>query len=280
MADLEAYEASDRPPLHVTVDGWDIATTPMPSRGGAALAAMLLLLEGHPKQEWNERELQRLIRAQEVVFRHEQELVENFTDREVRARELLGAAHGALRAALESPSTVHTSAIDSDGLACSVTISAGYGSGAMPGGTGIWMNNCLGEIELSPEGFHALPPGTRLHSNMAPTIARREDGAVLSIGSPGASRIPTAMLLALLYDLHLDLPLQEAVDSPRLHVVLEDDGIRVDYEEGLPVNRLDVRQRRFDRSMYFGGVAAVRLDPDGTFSLAADPRRSGSTALG
>jgi gamma-glutamyltranspeptidase len=88
------------------------------------------------------------------------------------------------------------------------------------------------------------------------------------------------MLLALLYDLRLDLPLQEAVDSPRLHVVLEEDGLRVDYEKGLPVDELDVRQRRFDRSMYFGGVAAVRLDPDGTFSLAADPRRSGSTALG
>ncbi|MEJ2336922.1 MAG: gamma-glutamyltransferase [Gemmatimonadales bacterium] len=279
MADLEAYEAVTRPPLHVTVDGWDIATTPMPSRGGAVLAAMLILLEGHPKQGWNEHELKRLIRAQEVVFGHEKELVEGFTDREVRARELLGAAHGALRAAMESPSTVHTSAIDSEGLACSVTISAGYGAGAMPGGTGIWMNNCLGEIELSPEGYHALEPGTRLHSNMAPTIARRDDGAVLSIGSPGASRIPTAMLLALLYDLRLDLPLQEAVDSPRLHVVLEEEGLRVDYEEGLPVDKLDVRQRRFSRSMYFGGVAAVRLEPDGTFSLAADPRRSGSTAL-
>ena len=280
MADLEAYEAVTHAPLHVTVDGWDIATTPMPSRGGAALAAMLILMEGHPKKGWDEDELKRLIRAQEVVFRHESELVGSFSDREVMARELLGAARGVLRAALESPSTVHTSAIDSDGLACSVTISAGYGSGAMPGGTGIWMNNCLGEIELSPEGYHALTPGTRLYSNMAPTIARRDDGAVLAIGSPGAGRIPTAMLLVLLYDLRLDLPLQEAVDSPRLHVVLEEDGLRVDYEEGLPVDKLDVRQRRFDRSMYFGGVAAVRLDPDGTFSLAADPRRSGSTALG
>ncbi len=278
-ADLEAYEAVVRPPLHVRVDGWDIATTPMPSRGGAVLAALLILLEGHPKREWDETELHRLIRAQEVVFRHETELVRGFSDREVRARELLGAAHGALRAALESNSTVHTSAIDSEGLACSVTISAGYGSGAMPGGTGIWMNNCLGEIELSPEGYHALEPGSRLHSNMAPTIARREDGAVLAIGSPGASRIPTAVLLTLLYDLRMDLPLQEAVDSPRLHVVVEDDGLRVDFEDGLPVDRLDVPQRRFERSMYFGGVAAVRLDPDGSFSLAADPRRSGSTAL-
>jgi gamma-glutamyltranspeptidase/glutathione hydrolase len=141
------------------------------------------------------------------------------------------------------------------------------------------MNNCLGEIELSPEGYHALPPGTRLRSNMAPTIARRGDGAVLAIGSPGASRITTAMLCTLLYDLRMELPLQEAVDAPRLHVVLDDEGFRVDYEVGLLVHRLGVRRRRFDRSMYFGGVAAVRLDPDGSFSVAADPRRSGSTAL-
>jgi gamma-glutamyltranspeptidase/glutathione hydrolase len=279
--DLEAYRAVAREPLSVALDGWSVATTPAPSDGGTALAAMLILMDGHPKSEWDEAELKRLIRAQELILHgsHRSELHMPLDERAARAQQLLNDARGPLREALESPSTVHTSAIDSSGLACSVTISAGYGSGALPGDTGIWMNNCLGEIELSPEGYHALPPGTRLHSNMAPTVARRDDGAVLAIGSPGASRIPTAMLLTLLYDLRLELPLQEAIESPRLHVGHENGEILVDYEEGLPVDRLDVRQRRFDRSMYFGGVAAVRLDPGGSFSVAADPRRSGSVAI-
>ena len=280
-ADLKAYRAIVREPLTVELDGWNVATTPAPSDGGTALAAMLILMDGHPKSGWDESELMRLIRAQELVLHRmrRSETGSSLEEREAKARQLLLDAGGPLRDALNSPSTVHTSAIDSSGLACSVTISAGYGSGALPGGTGIWMNNCLGEIELSPEGFHALPPGTRLHSNMAPTVARRADGAVLAIGSPGASRIPTAMLLTLLYDLRLDLPLQEAVDGPRLHVGFEDGEIQVDYEEGLAVDALDVRQRRFERSMYFGGVSAVRLDPGGSFSVAADPRRSGSVAI-
>ncbi|UCG75819.1 MAG: gamma-glutamyltransferase [Gemmatimonadota bacterium] len=281
MEDLVAYEAATRVPLRVAVDDWEVATTPAPSLGGTALAAMLLLLDGHPRDGWNDEELMRVIRAQEAVLRYAADLEHAVPgiDLAAEARELLAGARGHLRSALESPSTVHTSAVDSQGLACSITISSGYGSGALPGGTGIWMNNCLGEIELSPEGYHALPPGTRLRSNMAPTIARRGDGAVLAIGSPGASRITTAMLCTLLYDLRMELPLQEAVDAPRLHVVLDDEGYRVDYEVGLLVHRLGVRRRRFDRSMYFGGVAAVRLDPDGSFSVAADPRRSGSTAL-
>ena len=60
-------------------------------------------------------------------------------------------------------------------------------------GTGIWLNNCLGEQELNPAGLHAAAPGTRLLSNMAPTVGRHDDGSTLAIGSPGADRITTAI---------------------------------------------------------------------------------------
>ena len=93
--------------------------------------------------------------------------------------------------------------MDTGGLACSISLSSGYGSGAVPGGTGLWMNNCLGEMELNRQGFHAMPPGTRLASNMAPTIARRQDGAALAIGSPGADRITSAILMTLLNHLEV-----------------------------------------------------------------------------
>ncbi len=141
------------------------------------------------------------------------------------------------------------------------------------------MNNCLGEIELNPDGLHALSPGTRLRSNMAPTIARRAN-EVLVIGSPGASRLTSAITLVFLNHVRLGMPLAEAVDHPRLHVVTGDGEIVVEYEEGLAVERLDVPLRRFSRSMQFGGVAAVLRDAAGSFSMAADPRRSGSTAIG
>jgi gamma-glutamyltranspeptidase/glutathione hydrolase len=183
--------------------------------------------------------------------------------------------------ALASPSTVHTSAVDTDGLACAITASAGYGSGVMPPGTGIWMNNTLGEVELNKRGFHALRPGTRIPSNMAPTTGRSPDGSVLSIGSPGADRITTAILQTVTNFVHLDMTLQDAVNHPRLHVEWPREGERcIAYEPGMPVDELDVPQRRFDAlDMFFGGVSAVRFAPPDRFDMAADIRRTGGTAL-
>ena len=62
----------------------------------------------------------------------------------------------------------------------------------MPPGTGLWLNNCLGELELNRDGLDAGPPGRRLPSNMAPGCARSAS-AVLAMGSPGADRITTAL---------------------------------------------------------------------------------------
>ena len=117
-----------------------------------------------------------------------------------------------------SSSTVHVSVVDERGMACAITASAGYGSGATIPGTGILLNNCLGEPELNRRGVHALTPGTRLGSNMAPAVGRRADGAVLAIGSPGADRITTALLQVLGGYALGGLDLQAAVDEPRLHV--------------------------------------------------------------
>ena len=188
---------------------------------------------------------------------------------------------GQMPSGLASPSTVHTSVVDSGGLACAITASAGYCSGVMPPQTGIWMNNSLGEVELNKRGFHALPPGTRIPSNMAPTAGRGTDGSVLSIGSPGADRITTAILQTVTNFVHLGMPLQAAVDHPRLHVEWpQAESPRVAFEPGIPVDQLSVPQRRFEGlDMFFGGVSAVHLKPPGQFEMAADIRRTGGTAL-
>ena len=197
-------------------------------------------------------------------------------------RRLLEACHdGSLRGALSAPSTVHASAVDSDGLGCSATMSAGYGSGVMPPGTGIWMNNCIGELELNRRGLVAGPPGTPMPSNMAPSVARRDNGALLAIGSPGADRITSALLQVLVNHVQLGMPLRDAVLQPRAHVELTGDGYRVAHEAGVAVEELDVPVRAFEgMSMFFGGVGAVRWGPESGFLVAADPRRSGGTETG
>lgn len=282
LEDLATYRPIVRRPLVTALDGWRVATNPPPAIGGTALTAMLLLMEGHPAGGWTADEVAWLARVQQAVLDFRLDHLDLSDDLETDLGHLLEEARaGELRRWVSSPSTVHTSAVDADGLACSITISAGYGSGVMPPGTGVWMNNCLGEHELNRRGFHAWPTGTRLPSNMAPTVARRSDGAVIAIGSPGADRITTAILQVLVNHLHLGMTLSEAVDHPRLHVELRDGAVLAAHEPGLPVDGLEVSTRAFEcPSMYFGGVGAARRSVDGGFEVAADPRRAGGTTIG
>ena len=127
-----------------------------------------------------------------------------------------------------SPQTTHISCVDADGAAVSITATMGYGSGLVVPGTGIPMNNTLGEPELNPRGFHALEPGERLISSMSPTIVSSEEGGLISLGSAGASRIPTAILQTLVNVLDLGTPLETAVLAPRFHA----EGELFAYEAG------------------------------------------------
>jgi gamma-glutamyltranspeptidase/glutathione hydrolase len=277
--DLASYESVVRTPLRALVAGWDVATNPPPAVGGAALAAMLLLMGDHPVGEWTSKSVARLVGVQRSVFSYRREHLDGTEDLEARATRMLDQ----IRAGgwLESPSTIHTSVVDEQGLACAATFSAGYGSGVMPPGTGIWMNNSLGELELNPGGLHRLTPGARLLSNMAPTVARDGKGSVLAIGSPGADRITTAILQSFLNFAHLGMTLDEAVRYPRLHVELVDGTGRVAHEPGVEhLDELVLPTRPFaQKDMFFGGVAVAALHSDGTLEAGVDPRRSGCAVV-
>jgi gamma-glutamyltranspeptidase/glutathione hydrolase len=177
-----------------------------------------------------------------------------------------------------SPHTTHLSCIDETGLAVSITASMGYSSGITIPGTGIAMGNTLGEPELNPKGFHVLTPGERLISSMSPTVVSSPDGDLISLGSPGASRIPTAIMQILVNVVDYGLSLEAAVRAPRLHA----EGDLFAYEVGARKADLSLYERvlAYDEpSMFFGGVNAVRRTPESFFEAAADPRRSGGVAF-
>ncbi len=277
MEDLVSYQVEIRLPLLVRTGDWEVASNPPPAVGGTTLAALLLLMSGEPRLSWTRAALSRLVAAQLAVFEYRRDRLDHSSDLVRDADELLGAI-GRLGPewALRSPSTIHTSIVDLDGLACAATFSAGYGSGVMAPGTGIWLNNSLGELELNPAGLHSMQPGGRLLSNMAPTVARTADGSVVAIGSPGADRITTAILQSFLNFSNLGMSLSEAVEHPRLHVEFSDEGPRVAVEPGLELGPVDLPTRPFDHpDMFFGGVAAAALHPDGALEAGVDPRRSG-----
>jgi len=158
-----------------------------------------------------------------------------------------------------------------------MTASTGSGSGVIVPGTGIHMNNMLGEYDLNPGG-DAARPGARLTSMMAPSIVLRRGRPHLVVGSAGSVRLRGAILQAVVNVVDHGLGVEEAIDAPRVHV----EEPHLHCEGGADAAELDrlealgydvVRWRR--RNLYFGGVSAVEVGTGGTLAAAGDPRRGG-----
>jgi gamma-glutamyltranspeptidase/glutathione hydrolase len=281
--DLEEYVPVGRAPSRIGLRGWEIATNAPPAVGGVTMTALLKLMEHLDISRWSADAVAKYAAAQDAVFSFRRAELDGDTDRFAGSDLLLALAGAGDPAAVHrSPSTVHASAVDETGLACSITASAGYGSGAVIPGTGFGLNNSLGEVELTSEGLHVLAPGARLLSNMAPTVARSPEGEVMALGSPGADRITSAIASVLLNHIVGRMDLETAVSHPRIHaevfngvptLAVEPD---VDTSE---VQNLAIRTLPA-LSMYFGGVQAAMSDGAGVLAGAADPRRTGAVRVG
>ena len=175
-------------------------------------------------------------------------------------------------------STTHISVLDGDGRACAVTCSNGEGSAHVVPGTGIHVNNVMGEHDLNPLGFFTCPPGRRMPSMMAPTVVMGTDGEVeLVLGSAGSNRIRSAILQVIVGVVDHGLQAHDAVLAPRAHF---EDGV-VYAEPGVDADALRDAGREVvafrDLNLFFGGVQAVERDrATGALSGAGDPRRGGA----
>ncbi len=279
--DLAEYDPVIRTPTRRRVGQWDLAFNPPPSVGGPMLAAMMGELGRRGYWHWPD-----VIEIQRAVLGYRLRVHDLATDLDAAGHELLRAVerHG-LAGLPTSSSTAHISAVDSDGIACAVTTSAGYGAGVTIPGTGMLLNNALGEPELNKLGLHRLAPGTRMASNMAPTTGRTDDGRVLAIGSPGADRITTALMQVLGQGCLHDADLQHAITAPRVHVRFDAAGEPVIEHESDPgiaeaVAGLGLPSTDHgELSMYFGGVGAAYRLPGGELMAAGDPRREAAVGV-
>ena len=279
--DLAEYEAVIRKPLAGAYGPGTVYTNGPPSAGGPTLAQMLRIVSGYDLAAMPDADYARVMAGAMRFALHDREIAYvDGAENEIVARRLTSEeyAREQRRRIFGSPQTTHVSCVDAEGFAVSITATMGYGSGLVIPGTGVPMNNTLGEPELNPKGFHALEPGERLISSMSPTIVSSEEGGLIALGSPGASRIPTAILQTLVNVLDFGMPLETAVLAPRFHA----EGDLFAYEAGARTADLD----RYEQvlpfegpNMYFGGVNAVRRTPEGLFEAAADPRRSGGVAF-
>ncbi len=178
-----------------------------------------------------------------------------------------------LRAGSGAGGTTHISVCDPEGNAASMSLSNGEGSGYLAPGTGIMLNNMLGEDDLHPEGFHASPPGQRVASMMAPSLVLENGEARLILGSGGSKRIRSAIFQVITHVVDHGMAARDAVEAPRLHW----DGEQLQLEPGFGDDAVEALRRSWrvnawpERNLYFGGVNAV----DPAAAGAGDSRRCG-----
>ncbi len=258
--DLAGYEAIAREPVRIGYRDREILTNPPPSAGGTLLAYALGLLDRGPTPPTLQGIVAAMVAAQS-------ERTADFVDglaEEYFLERFLSSRLG---------STTHISVIDAEGMACSTTCTNGEGSGVVVPGSGLHLNNVMGEEDLNPLGFHLHPAGRRMPSMMAPSIVMREGEVELVLGSAGSNRIRSALLQTVVAVVDHGMSAQRAVDAPRVHY---EDGV-VFAEPGIDLQALDedVSVVRFGEiNLFFGGVQAA-LRREGALSGGGDPRRGG-----
>ncbi len=261
-AALAAYRAQPREPVRMAYRDRLLLTNPPPSAGGTLLAYALALLDRRPGPPTLAQVLAAMAAAQ---AERTPEFVEGL------------AAEGFLERFLSSRlgATTHISVLDGEGRACSVTCTNGEGSGVVVPGTGIHVNNIMGEQDLNPLGFHRHPAGRRMPSMMAPSVVTDAAGEVeLVLGSAGSNRIRSALLQTIVGVVDHGMSAAEAVSAPRVHY--ERDAVYA--EPGIPVGELAAQGGEVvafhDLNLFFGGVQAVQRR-NGELLGAGDPRRGG-----
>jgi gamma-glutamyltranspeptidase/glutathione hydrolase len=291
--DLAAYRVVRRRPVRAEFLGHVFESNPPPSSGGVLIAYGLRLLDrlgmgGDPGTAGAASAVVEVMREQGLVRggRFTSELHRGGLARRLLAADTVEAAVERMRRSLSLPAplerasiggTTHISVVDARGNAASLSASTGSGSGVIVPGTGIHLNNMLGEYDLNPRGG-AGQPGRRLTSMMAPSIVLESGLPRLVVGSAGSVRLRGAIMQVVANVVGHGLHVREAIDRPRVHL----DEPHVHCEGGWDADELDalerigydvVRWRR--RNLFFGGVAGVERRRDGALAAAGDPRRGG-----
>jgi gamma-glutamyltranspeptidase/glutathione hydrolase len=292
-ADLAEYRIVRRRPVRVPYAGHEFVSNSPPSSGGLLIAFALRVLDrlGSPGPPGSVASISALA---EVMREATRARAAGFlsglyrgglADRLLGERSVAAAAKRAAARASEAswepagaPSTTHISAVDARGNAASLSASTGCGSGVIVPGTGIHMNNMLGEADLNA-GDGRAGPGRRLTSMMAPSIVLSEGRPRLVVGSAGSNRLRSAILQIVVNMVAHRMRAQDAISHPRVH--FENDrlnlegGIDTAVADALLADGYDVVPWN-DLNLYFGGAATVALGADGSLEAAGDPRRGGA----
>ena len=202
------------------------------------------------------------------------------------------ASRGGGPASFEGRNTTHFSIVDRFGnaVANTYTINLSYGVGLIAEGTGVLMNNELDDFAAAPGapnafgliGFEANEPGPnkRPLSSMTPAIVLKNGKPFIVTGSPGGSRIITAVLQVLLNVIDYRMTIAEAVQAPRIHHQWRPDETMIEATFPEPLARaLASRGHNVKVWPPFTSTPSIMVTPGGLIG-AADTRTRGALAAG
>lgn len=314
LDDLAHYEARLVEPIGLDFRGYRLLASPPPTNGAPLFLTIMKALEdetfaGGPLRSavnldrigrvW--REVQPLVQrglgdAPEAYFNYEKMIAPDSIAairRRARAPTVAVPAvawwddSGASESAMAA--TTHFIVADAAGnIVCATqSQSLHFGAGVVPSGTGVVLNDSMSNFAYTdPRSINYVAPGKRPRSTIAPTIVFRSGQPILAIGIPGAARIPTALLQALLDRLAFDRPLREAIGDTRVHFELnwrKDNQESLQAEASLPVADIAALSRLgwkvelaepAGAGQIFGGVNAIEVNAAGGYTGYADPRRT------
>ena len=315
MEDLANYRVTEREPVRGTFRGYDIAAMSAPSSGGMHIVQMLNIFENFPLKEMgygSTDAMHVMAESMKLAYADRSKYLgdPDYLDLPVaaltskayagelaktislsRARPSSDIGPGNL-APYESPETTHYSILDSEGnaLVNTYTLMFSYGSGVVIDGTGILMNNNLGNFTLRPDipdafglmgsADNQIAAGRRPVSSMTPIIVLRDGRPFLLTGSPGGSRIITTNLQLLVNVLEHGMNIADATARPRMHHQWYPDRLQV--ESGVSPDAIRMLRARGHDVQFSAGMGSLQtvMFSDGIFYGYADPRRPGAMALG
>ena len=310
--DFANYRPIEREVVRGSYRGYDIISAPPPSSGGVHLIEMLNILEGYDLARLSREEsLHNMIEAMKrayadrAVFMGDPDAVKIPIDgltsktyaKSLRASISERATPSAeIRpgnpAEFEGRNTTHFSVIDRDGNAVSntYTLNFSYGVGLVAEGTGVLLNNELDDFTSKPGtanaygliGYNANLPGPnkRPLSSMTPTILLKDGRPFLITGSPGGSRIISAVLQVIVNVIDFQMPIGQAVSAPRLHHQWQPEDVYV--EPGFAPDVLDALKKRGHKivpTKPHTSTNSIEVTAD-SYVGAADRRTRGSLAAG
>jgi gamma-glutamyltranspeptidase/glutathione hydrolase len=314
LDDLKSYRPVIRAPVRGTYRGYDIVSMPQPSSGGVVLVEILNILEGFPMHDMKQGSapsLHVMIEAMKRAYADRARYLGDpafvkapiatliSKDYAAKQRASIDLDHAtpwtdALAATPphEGDNTTHFSVVDSRGNAVSntYTMNYSYGVGLIAEGTGVLLNNELDDFTAAPGasnayglvGFEANLPGPRKRplSSMSPTIVMKDGKAVLVTGSPGGSRIISAVLQIIVDVLDYDMDVAAAVAAPRLHHQWLPDEVRI--ERGFADDTLAglrAKGHRVIEPLGYSSANSIAVTANGLLG-APDPRTRGAEAAG